>query len=361
MDAEVTNVEITEPVKPVEKIVPSKAELKTAGWSDSELEAAEKRGMIKAPEKKKEEEKEVKAEVKEVKVEEVKKSTLPDFTITDPEKERVFLETFGPGTPQHGTYLRMKSERRARQAAEARIKELELQLKSNETKVIEKPKVEIDEEGNEIDPDDKPLTLKQLEAREKQKAEEKQKQEELMYQRAQVVTNAQKEQEEYVKSIYPDFDETVSLAKEVMNNLDTLIPDEAEQEEIVDLIQQLQIKAANADKYGLNSFNAARVAYKIGSFHPNKGKAKNGGNADNNDGKLKDPTQKGNGTLTPEQMKRIEANTQRRASSASISGGGKRTVSSDEVGLAELNAMNYEQRQAFKTKYPDRYTKLLRG
>lgn len=374
-------VEVLEPAPKVEKSVPTREEMREAGWSASELDAAEKRGMIQkngtSPDKKKEDENgkkppeagtptekqpTAKADGEEKKPE-PKKNAIPDFSMT-PEQEKVFLQTFGEGTPQHGTYLRMKSERRARQAAEARAKELEAQIESlKKAAETPTPKKELDDEGNPIDPEDKPLTVKQLKELERQREEERRKAEDELHLRAQVVAEAQKEQEEYARALYPDFDETGKLAVEVMKNLETLIPDEAEQEEVLDLIHQLQVKAASADKYSLTSFNAARVAYKIGTFHPEYAKRKgNGQGAEpDKDGKSKDPT-KANGSLTPEQMKRIEANTQRRASSASIpGGGGKRTIAVEEVGLKELNAMSFEQRQKFKEKYPEQYAKLLRG
>jgi len=337
--------------------VPTREDLKSKGWSASELEAAEKRGMIQKPEEKKKEEPKVEVKKEEEKKPEVKKSTIPDFSMT-PEQEKVFLETFGPGTPQHGTYMRMKSERRARQAAEARIRELEALVEQSKQKQPEVKK-EVDENGQEVDPDDKPLTPKMLREMREKEVEETLRLQEEQHKRAQAVAEAQKEQEDYARAIYPDFDETVKLAKEVITNLDGLVQDEGDREEILELFQQMKHKATNADKLGLNSFNAARIAYKIGSFHPDKGKT---AKAEETDGKQPTDPKKDNGNLTPEQMKRIEANTQRRSSSASLPGSGsKRVVSVDEIGLKELNEMTFEKRSAFKEKYPERYAKILRG
>lgn len=354
----------TEPVLPVEEKTPSREELKKNGWSASELDAAEKRGMIKkpevvaevkdaAPEQKKEESKDVKEEV----VERRTTSNLPDFTITDPAKEKVFLDTFGSGTPQRAMYFRMKNERQARQQAEAKTRELEDKLLRLEAEVkTVKPTTEIDENGNVVDPDDKPLTMRQIREMQAKEAEEKRKQDEEFQTRGNLVAEAIRNQEEFAKEIYPDFDETVGLAKDLMQNLENLIPETWKQDRVIELVKELQVKAANADKYGVDKYNAALISYELGKYHPNYGKK-----ADTN-GKSDRPDTKANGSLTPEQMERIEKNTQRRGSSASIpGGGGSRTVSAEDVGLKELNAMTPSQRANFKTKHPDRYSKLVRG
>lgn len=356
-----------EPVLPTEKEVPTRDELKKSGWSKNELDAAEKRGMIQkpedkpkaevkedaAPEPKKEDSKDIQEEVKEEK----KTSSLPDFTITDPAKEKVFLDTFGSGTPQRAMYFRMKNERQARQQAEAKARELEEKLGRLEAEIkTVKPRAEIDENGNEIDPDDKPLTMRQIKEMNAREAEERRKHEDEIRSRGMIANEALKNQEEFAKEIYPDYDETVGLAKDLMQNLDSLISEEWKKDRVIELVRDLQVKAANADKYGVDKYNAALISYELGKYHPNYGK-----NADTN-GKSDRPETKANGSLTPEQMERIKNNTQRRGSSASIPGnGGGRVVSADDVTLKELNAMTPSQRSNYKTKYPDRYLKLMRG
>jgi len=130
---------------------------------------------------------------------------------------------------------------------------------------------------------------------------------------------------------------------------------------------QLRFAADHADQIDLDEYHAALIIHEIGQLHPQYGSnaedttTEKNGDASESDGKPIDP-KKGNGTLTPEQMKRMEENTQRRASSASVSGGGgKRTISVDDVDAKVLNGMSYSQRQEFKSKYPDRYAKILRG
>ncbi len=68
-------------------------------------------------------------------------------------------------------YFRMKNERQARQAAEARTRELEVRLDALE-KAKAAPEVIRDEQGQEIDPELQPLTLKALKAMRDQEAEE---------------------------------------------------------------------------------------------------------------------------------------------------------------------------------------------
>ena len=61
-------------------------------------------------------------------------------------------------------------------------------------------------------------------------------------------------------------------------------------------------------------------------------------------------------------MKRIEANNLRRGSSAAIpAGGGKRTISVDDVDMATLNAMTYTERKSFRDTHPEKYARLVRG
>lgn len=364
MEAVKETVEIIEPEIKTEPKAPSRDELKEKGWSAQELESAEKHGMIAKPEEKKEEPKpEVKAEPKpEVKVEErraeERKGTLPEFTFKSPEQEKAFLDAFGAGTEQRAMYFRMKNERTARQRAEQerdverkRSQDLEARILAIETKKAP----EVDENGDQIDPDDKPLTLKQLREIQKAEAEEIDKKNQEFKERTVRVTEAQKTQEEYARTIYSDFDDTVNKAKEVINNLEAMVPEKWKQAKAIELLRKLQVAAANSDKMDLDDYHAAMIAYEIGQLHPQYGiKAEP-------DGKIEDP-KKANGGHTPEQMKRIEENTQRRASSASLSGGGgRRVVSADDVTLADLNKMGYQQRSEFKKKHSEEYAKLLRG
>jgi hypothetical protein len=362
--SEANTVEVTVPeVTPEAPKAPSRSEVDLTGWSAKDIESAEKRGLIAKPEQKKEAPKpdatakaEPTAEAPKEEKKPTPRGTMPDFNMT-PEQEKVFLDTFGAGTPVRGVYFRMKNERHARQALEAQVREQQAQIEALRN-VPKAPAKEVDADGNEVDPEDKPLTAKMLREMQQKEAEEAQKQRQEIEQRGRIITEAQVSQEEYARNIYPDFDDTVNKAKEVLQNLDA-IPEKWKQEKAVKLAQDLQAAAANADKLGLDGWNAAQIAYELGQLHPDYSPT-HGQRADTSNGKPKDPKQ-ANGGLTPEQMKRIEENTQRRASSASIPGGnGKRTVTADEVSREDYARMTPNQRFDFRQKYPDHY-KRLRG
>lgn len=376
-------VDIEEPEVISAPKAPSRDDLKEKGWTAKEIESADKRGMIEKTEETPtktatEEPKTEPADKSKVdavtttperRAEDKLKSSIPDFTFKTPEQEKAFLDAFGSGTPQRAMYFRMKNERQARQAAE---QERDKERQSRESleariKVLEAGKVvpEVDELGDVIDPEDKPLTLKQLKEIEKTREEERAKKDAELNGRARNVQEAQQLQEEYARAIHPDFDKTVELTKQVLANLETLVPDRWKQAKIAKLANDLRLAATNADKHDIEDYHAALIAYEIGQFHPDYGKDVDppNGNASDQTGNPKDPkTANGSQRHTPDQMKRIEENTQRRASSASVPGGeSKRTISVDDVDQATLNNMNYGERQKFKEKYPDRYAKLLRG
>jgi hypothetical protein len=322
----------------------TREDLKTGGWSAKEMDAAEKHGMVAKAEEKLAPVVEASAPVVEAAAAPKPKvnGSLPDMALT-PEKEAEFLKAFGPGTPPRALYFRMKNERHARQAAEARTRELEAQLLASRT--TKPPEADAALE-------DQPLTLKALKELQRQESEAIAKQQQEQTARVTVVTEAQQSQEEYARTVYPDFDPVVNLAKEVMQNLDAMVPEKWKQAKVVKLVRDLQIAAANADRLGLEDYHAAHIAYEIGQFHPDYGKKA-----------VEAPAAVvAKGALTPEQMKRAETNTQRRASSASVpNGGGKRTISVEEVDVATLNAMNFAERASFREKHPAAYAKLIRG
>lgn len=375
MSDEIKTVEVPEPVATEESRPTMTIEqAKENGWGAKEIESGLKRKMLAeepSPEDKAKQETEAKvkaeaeAKAKEAPIEK-KEVKAPSNFLADmdkeltPEQEKVFLEMFPPGTKPRAFYFRAKNERHSRQAAEARVRELEARLEEANKARVEKKSI-LDEEGNEIDPDDKPLTLKQLRELQKQEAEEYEKKQSEQKERAQRVTEAQQFQEEYAKAVIkeqglPDYDDTVKKATELMTNLDAMIPDQRTKTRVVKLWRELQTMAANADKIGVEDDNAAFLAYEIGKYHPDYGKqAEKVPN-----GQTKDP--KASGGLTPEQMKKVEQNTQRRSSSAAIpSGGGRRTVTAEEVTPEDLNRMSFTERAKFKQNHPEQYARLVRG
>lgn len=355
--------EVVEEVKPIEAIAPTRTELKEKGWSKKEMDSAEKRGMIAKIEEKgtppvdAKKVEEAKPDLK--KAEEPPKSNFLDDMDAEmtAEQEKTFLEMFPPGTKPRAFYFRAKNERLSRQNAEAERDKLALELqlhKDQRLKLEDRP--EVDEDGNVIDPDDKPLTVKQLrKMREEEQALIDKRQEELNSRSAKA-SDALKTQEEFARSTMTDFDDTVRLAADLVQNLDQ-IPEKWKRDKVKKLIHELQVTAATADKYGVDDYNAPMVSYEIGQLHP-----KYGQKADPNGEPKADP--KANGKpLTPEQMKRLEESTQRRTSSASLPGSsnGRRVISIDEMTIKDVLKMSPEERFKFKKEHPDKMAKLMRG
>lgn len=369
-------VDVPEPAAaPTQRELPSREDLKD--WSPAEIESAEKRGLIKKKEDKPKTE--PKAEAPKAsdkptepakgpapeKKPEPQKSTLPDFTFKTPEQEKAFLDAFGSGTPQRAMYFRMKNERENRQrvqreleAERAERQRMAERLAAFERGTGKSPEPEVDEQGNVVDPDDKPLTLRQIKEMQKRETEEREKTEREHHDVAGKLAEAHRSHEEFARESYEDFDGTLKLAAEVMQKMDELLPDVKAQKKAIKLIKDLQMAAANAHNLSIDDYNETDIAYELGKLHPGYGKKSDDTDQDGNSNK----PEKANGGLTPEQMKRIETNTQRRVSSASIPGnGGKRQVSASDISLADLNRMDYAQRAQFKTKFPERYAQLLRG
>jgi hypothetical protein len=337
------------------------ADLKTKGWSGKEIDEAKKRGMIEEgevvkPVAKKEEPPII--EKPKVEPERRADSSLPEFTFKTPEQEKAFMDAFGPGTEQRAMYFRMKNERQSRQRAESERDRMALELqmlKDQKLNIDNKPSVEVDADGNVIDPEDKPLTLKQLREMQKTEQEAINKQQEELNSRSSKVADAMKTQEEYAKTLYPDFDDTVKLATDLVNHIEQ-VPETWKRNKIAKLLKDLQVTAATADKYGVDDYTASMIAYELGQLHPLHGKKTDP------DGTPK-PDPKANGSLTPEQMKRIEENTQRRNSSASLPGSsnGRRVISVSDITIKDILKMSPDERYKFKKDHPDKMAQLMRG
>jgi hypothetical protein len=366
-------VEIAEPEVKVVNEIPTRDDVKARGWSKDEIDSAEKRGMI--AKAKKEEEKEpvaVKAEektepkpeekvVEAVKVEENagkrNPSGIPAYDLTE-EQQKALEGILPPGNPMRGIYFRMKNERTARQRLEAELAKERAAREALEAKLTAPQAAKAEGDGDQTeDPEDRPLTIRAVRELQAQDAKEAERRAQAVNARASAVAEAQQAQEEYAREMNPDFDETVTLAKEVIKNLDA-IPEPWKRAKAVKLFRDLQEAAARADSLGLDDYNGAIIAYEIGQLHPLHGKKAD----EQTNGTALRPEAKANGGLTPDKMKRIEENTLRRASSASVAGGGgRRAVSPDDVSLADLNRMTATQRLSFREKHPDQYAKLLRG
>lgn len=372
MSDEIKTVEVAAEPEKVEAAKPevTREDLKSKGWSKAEMDSAEKRGMIPKPEEKSEPkaEEDKKPEIVEKRVEQRDPKKEGNFLDDmdremSPEQEKVFLETFPPGTKPRAFYFRAKNERQQRQRAEAERDRMALELKlhkERELKFEEKPAAELDADGNVIDPEDKPLTMKQLKALQKAEQETLNNQQNELTERSKRVSEAMKTQEEYAKSVIPDFDETVKLATDLVNNIEQ-IPEKWKKDKVIKLLKDLQVTAGTADKYGVDDYNASMIAYELGQLHPKYGQKSASGQQTDKDGTKSDP--KANGSLTPEQMKRLEENTQRRASSASLPGSsaGRRVVSVEDITTRDVLRMSPEERYKFKKDHPEKMSALMRG
>ena len=354
---------------------PTKEALVTAGWSEAEIAAAEKRGMVKKPEEKKAEEKKEepkpeakKEEPEDKKPEAEKPGVIPgvDVELTQAQ-EKVLLDTFGPGTSVRALYLRQKKERHARQSAQERLRVLEAENKTLKDLAGKQPAKE--EDG---DLEDRPLTMRAL-----REMQERQNQEALEKQgktngRAGRLAEAHAAQEEYAKASLADFDQVTDLAKEVlqaMANPEKLGLEPRAVAKLKRLAKDFQEAALQADAVDLDGYTAAFIAYEIGQLHPKYGKKPEANKTGegkkpeaNKTGEDKSPKGDGDPKLTPEQMERVKKNSQRTGSSASVTGGGGKTVvAAEDVTAEQLNGMSYKARQDFRQKYPEHYARLVRG
>lgn len=349
--------------------------IKERGWSAEEADKAVSRNMAvkeeAAPVEKKAETVEQKVEEKAAVVPPVapvvpdRRKGIPDHGLTAEQEEEI-RKLLPPGSNANKFFFEMKRERQLKQLerqermqAEKDRDELRERLKALENG---NPRVEVDEAGNEIDPDDKPLTMRQIRELQQKQAEEAEKQKQETETRAQTLARVHQEQEEIVRGYRPDFDDTVKLAGEIATKMDDLIDDPAQQKWAKKLIRDFHNAAQNADKLGEDDLTAAELAYEIGKLHPRYGKTQAEAiNDGTQSAKPEISPNKGTGGQkhTPEQMKKLEQNTQRRVSSASIPGsGGRRTVSPEDVTPSDYIAMSPEKRAAFKEKYPEQMARL---
>lgn len=375
-------VEVAEEPKAPEAAKPdtiTREQAKEKGWSPAEIDSAEKRGMVAAlavnndasqAAKDAADKKKAADALAEANNGKRAEDKLPGNFLDDmdkelnPAQEKLFLELFPPGTKPRAFYFRAKNERLARQRAESERDKLalELQLRKDDDVRREKPATEpeVDEDGNPIDPDDKPLTRKELlkMRQDEQAAIDKQQKE--LNERSERVGNALVAQEEFAKSVYPDFAETVALATELVNKVN-MIADPITRGKVVRLVKDLQKTAAEADKHDVDGYTASMIAYELGQLHPEYGQKKPANNGHDKDKQV--PKADGEPKLTPEQMERIKENTQRRASSASLpgDGGGRRVISVSDVKVKDLLRMSPEERFKFKKDHPAKFSELMRG
>jgi len=210
------------------------------------------------------------------------------------------------------------------------------------------------------DEEDAPLTVKKLKELRELELKEQQRLEQENGERSQKIREASSAQEQFVRTVYSDFDETLGLAKELVSTLHELVPEKHKQAQIVRLWQDLNSAHANADKLDVDDYNGAFIAYEIGRLHPNYGKKT---------GPEKDPkaggqpsTDKAGGQLSPEKMDRVVKNSQRAVSSAGVTGGGgKVVVAAEDMTLEALSKLTSKERMKFAEDHPKIYRRIVRG
>jgi hypothetical protein len=281
----------------------------------------------------------------------------------DPETQKKFEEIFGKGTNPRGLFAYSKKERAGRQAAERAAKQLadenaalKAQLTGKATPTVTPPA------AGELPDENQPLTLGMLKKMQDQARAEADRQRAEQQERATAIQAAHKEQEDQAKEAYPDYDETVEKAKDViqMFQKDEFAADPIKQAKVKDLLVRLQHSAARADQLKPDEYTAALIAYELGQQHPKYGKAADAAEPSLTTGASKDNPNAG-GAGSPEKFKRIEEVTQRRGSSAALTGGGRRTVPVDDVKGEDLARMSRSQIEAFRKSNPQRYAQLMGG
>lgn len=337
------------------------------GATKDELERMAKRGIIpkdaKPDAKKKEGEEEDDKGEKGDKGEEkpAKNFGIPDVDLS-PEQEADFLKHFGKGHPVRGMFLRMKSERKARQAVEKKSKEA-VAAKEQEIALLKAKlegkgaKGEEGEEGDEDDLDSRTLTVADLKRYEEEKVKAAREQDQAAREKHTLRGEAIKDQETYAKEVFEDWEPTVALVEKVLEKEAFAEMPKWKQNKALALVRELQVAYAQADEMEYDGRTAAMIAYEMGQLHESYG----GKPKETADSSRETPKGKNTG-LSPEQMRRIEENSKKRQSSASVTGSqGKREVAVADVTPQMFRGFNAAQRTAFRKDHPKRYLELMRG
>lgn len=296
-------------------------EAKEGGFTPEEIEMGVKQGLIK--EKKAEpQKKEVEQEIE--KAPEAEKKVIDD---DDLEAEHERIKDYNAN--EKALYFRQKKERQKRQKVESERDFLRAQLLALQKK--EAAKIE-----PEIEPEDEEKYVTVADQKRKQAEEDKKKAEQEAEQ-ARINSEAQRikarlaEQEEEARELDPNFDKICDLAREVMSKQSSGR-------------YAKELVAIAADPEG----NAPEFIYEVAQLHPEYQKVKNG----------KSETEKAETVKKSNNIDRIVANTQKRQSSAAVGGGGSRTVSLDDLTIADVETMSQEQWNKLPQATRDR---LLRG
>lgn len=347
-------------------IKPTVEALSESGLKVNEVELAKKHGLT---EEKKSEEVKKPEETKpeEVKDEPKKEEKKPEETkapvLTPEEQELENLKAYNKN--EKALYWQQKKERRKRQDAEVeRDKTLiENRLLKERLAAQASPKSETQKkddllnldddaidrvlagdkpaDNKDVNPEDKPLTEQRLK---EIQGEDRKKQTELQ-DKASRLNERLNEQAKEAKAIYPDFEKVIDLAEEVMKNTETVFPANPKmQAKVQRLVKNWYITAATAlDKE--SDENAADLIYEIGQLHPNyKPGEQAAGNGKDSASKADD-----------KKISKMMDNASKRSTSASLSGGGKRTVTVEELTLEQALRLPSEEYRKLPQHVKDRF------
>jgi hypothetical protein len=343
------------------------ADISDGSFNKTEIEAAKRHGLVvdnPIKDEKKAEEPPLKTEDKAPEPAPKSDDGKSDPFNLDEEKQAKFQEVFGQNQTVNKLYHRMKKERVKRQDLEAERDQILIQKKAAEDKAAElerraaeegrrspkKDDLDLDElpTGDGADDGEKPLTRTDLAEIEREKAEKAAKEAGERNARLKVVNERLDDQQEDAKLRYKDFDKAMDLAADLMENLETLIPDRREQLRVSTKIRVALNAIANADKFSPDDYNGADMAYEIGLMHP---KYKPGGTDQNADQ---------GADLTPDKLNRIATNASRRSSATINGGASRRVVSVDNLTTADLAVMPSDQFRKLRKDRPDIVERLLR-
>ncbi|MDE2102015.1 MAG: hypothetical protein KGL39_32515 [Patescibacteria group bacterium] len=340
---------------------PTEAELRKSGLTEHEIKAAKDQKLVRdehetKPDGKTGDGKEGTPPVEEKKPPQKTPNPI-EFDLT-PEQEAEFLKAFGPGSKPRGLYFRMKNERKARQAAEQRSRDLETRIAALEAAKAEpKPGDNGELEFTEEDLS-KPVTLKTLLELQERRQKALEGQQASLAKERDALVAAHAEQEEEAKAKHEDFDAVVTDAKDVIQHFEEMFDDPDTVAEVKRLIRDLKGAATNAHKRKPDDLSYAEIAYRLGLMHPEHGRTADGGGQPKNS-----PDERGR--MTPEQVLKAERTATRRASSASVASGtgdgGKRHIAASQVTGEIYMKMSNEQQLAFREKHPAEYAKLIRS
>ena len=346
-------VQIELPEEKVEDEPLTEAEMKELGLNKDEIESAKKFHMAKEIESKKKEEKKSDEKVQETKGEEIKKEAGKDLS---DEEEHTLLTKYNAN--EKALYWKAKNERKKRQDVEnerdhevIKRKAAEREIENLKKGVPEEKKTE--EEEAELKDDDL-LTVKEFkrmqEKEKRQKAELEADKQKIAQENAVKIHEKLNYYGEKAKKEYENFDETVELATELMNNVDTIFSDKRKKNEedgeyeqrrsknikmrakVRNAVQNWYLAVANCLNSNDDSYTPADIAVEIGMMHPKYGKKDEDDGEENVDAKDDKKTE------------RAIENAGRRTSSAAVGGSvSKRVISADELTLEQAARLTPEQ------------------